>query len=81
MSGRIIISDDFLDYYLTVPTELENSLTYEKLGKIFKGSHGGCDVYLMKNGDMKKFIKKVSYDEKICEQLKNLLGEKNVEIW
>ena len=81
MDGKNFADDDFLDYYLTVPDELENSSTYEKLEKIFKKSRGGCDVYLMKNCDMKKFIKKVSYDEKICEQLKNLLGEKNVEIW
>ena len=83
MSGRIFFTEDFLDYYLTIPPELENFSTYDELKKIFSKNRGDCEVFLKKCGKWQKLgnDKKISYDKKICEQLKNLLGEENVKIY
>ncbi|MBQ9441688.1 MAG: hypothetical protein IJU55_01570 [Selenomonadaceae bacterium] len=83
MSGRIFFTEDFLDYYLTVPDEFENSSTYDELKKIFSKNRGDCEVYLKKRGKWQKLVndKKISYDKKIYAQLKNLLGEENVKIY
>ena len=84
LADKITAAQNYLpDFYLTVPNELENSATYERLKKIFAGNRGGCEVYLNKRGKWQKLggDKKISYDKKILEQLKNLLGEKNVKIY
>ena len=72
-----------MDYYLTIPPELENFSTYDELKKIFSENRGDCEVFLKKRGKWHKLgsDKKISYDKKICEQLKNLLGEENVKIY
>ncbi len=84
LADKIISAQNYLpDFYLTVPDELENSSTYDELKKIFSENRGDCEVYLKKRGKWQKLgnDKKISYDKKICEQLKNLLGEENVKIY
>ena len=84
LADKIISAQNYLpDFYLTVSDELENSSTYDELKKIFSKNRGDCEVFLKKCGKWQKLgnDKKISYDKKICEQLKNLLGEENVKIY
>ena len=84
LADKIISARNYLpDFYLTVPDELENFSTYDELKKIFSKNRGDCEVFLKKRGKWQKLgnDKKISYDKKICEQLKNLLGEENVKIY
>lgn len=84
LAEKVIAAQNYLpDIYLIVPSELENSSTYKKLGEIFSENRGDCEVFLKKRGKWQKLgsDKKISYDKKIYEQLKNLLGEENVKIY
>lgn len=84
LADKIISAQNYLpDFYLTVPDELENFSTYDELKKIFSKNRGDCEVYLKKRGKWQKLgnDKKIPYDKKIYEQLKNLLGEENVKIY
>ena len=82
LADKIISAKDYLpDFYLTITDELENSATYERLEKIFSENLGECFIFLNRFGKWKKLDKKISYDKKILEQLKNLLGSHNVKIY
>ena len=82
LADKIISAKNYLpDFYLTITDELENSATYERLEKIFSENLGECFIFLNRFGKWKKLDKKISYDKKILEQLKNLLGSHNVKIY
>ena len=84
LADKVTAAQNYLpDIYLTVPNKLENSATYERLKKIFAENRGDCEVFLNKRGKWQKLgnDKKISYDKKVFEQLKNLLGAENVKIY
>ena len=84
LADKIILANDYLpDVYLKISAELENPATYEKLEKIFAENRGKSSVFMNKFGKWKKLgdDKKISYNEKTFEQLKNLLGEENIKIY
>lgn len=84
LADKVTAAQNYLsDIYLTVSDELENSLTYEHLKKFFEDNRGDCEVYLNRRGKWQKLgsDRKISFDKKVCEQLKNLLGEENVKIY
>lgn len=84
LADKVTSAENYLpDFYLTIPAELENNSTFEELKKIFLENQGECSVYLNRLRKWKKLgnDKKISYNKKILEQLKNLLGNKNVKIY
>lgn len=82
LADEIISAKNYLpDIYLTVTAEHEKIFVSERLMKIFVENNGGCHVYLNRFGKWKRLDKKISDDEKVIGQLKNLLGDENVRLY
>ncbi|MBQ4402869.1 MAG: DNA polymerase III subunit alpha [Selenomonadaceae bacterium] len=69
------------DFWLTIPAQLDNSATLNKLGKIFDKHAGWSQVFLNRYGDWKKISKKISDSSTLRKELKNLLGAQNVRLY
>ena len=83
LADKVVAAENYQpDFYLIIPADLENSLTYDKLTKIFDSHRGGGAIFLQRSGKWKKLTdKKISYSVELREELKNLLGAENVKIY
>ena len=69
------------DFWLTIPAQIDNPATLDKLKQLLKVHAGWSSVYLNRNGIWSKITKKFSDSEKLRDELKNLLGEENIRLY
>ena len=69
------------DFWLTIPAQLDNSATLDKLQKIFADNAGECRVNINRRGEWQRIRKKISNDKTLRGELKNLLGAENVRLY
>ena len=76
--------DDYTpDIYLTLTNSTNNATTKQALKKIFAENQGDSEIYLRQNGrwTQVKNQGKISIDEDVLIELKNLLGAENVRLY
>ncbi len=83
-ADRLTPIDDYTpDIYLTLTNSTNNATTKQALKKIFAENQGDSEIYLRQNGrwTQVKNQGKISIDEDVLIELKNLLGAENVRLY
>ncbi len=82
LAEKIIRAEDYVpDFWLTIPAQIENSETFDKLKKIFAENAGDSKIFLNRRGVWKKIGAKISDSFSLREELKLLLGNENVRTY
>ena len=75
------VRDYVPDFWLTIPAQLDNPATLDKLEKIFVDNAGDCRTFFNRGGKWQRISKKISNDKNLRGELRNLLGAANIKIY
>ncbi len=80
-SSVVAIKDYVPDFWLTIPAQIDNAATNDKLKRIFAEHAGDRQVFLNKFGEWRKVAQRLSDSSALRGELKALLGEENVRLY
>ena len=82
LADRFTAAENYaVDFWLTIPAQLETNATNEQLKKIFSAHKGWSHVFLNLGGKWKKLVQKISDSAELRNELKNLLGNENIRLY
>lgn len=80
VANSVTAAEDYLpDFWLTIPAQIDNAATFDKLKRIFAAHAGGSQVLINRDDNWRKLSIKISGGA--CDELKALLGEENVRLY
>ena len=82
LADKITKAEDYSpDFWLIIPAWLENSDTLDALREIFNKHDGDSRIFLNRNGVWKKISHTVLNNSTLRDELKLLLGAKNIRLY
>ena len=80
VANSVTAAEDYVpDFWLTIPAQIDNAATFDKLKRIFAAHAGDSQVSLNTDGKWRKIPQKISGGA--GDELKALLGDDNVRLY
>lgn len=82
VANNVTAAADYVpDFWLTMPAQIDNPSTNDKLRKLFAKHEGNSRIYLNRHGEWKRIAQKISDSSDLRGELEALLGAENVRLY